>query len=160
MIVLAIDPGPVQSAAVMWDGSKILPLCVYPEIIQSAILPNGTMLNYLKEKPNPAHVLVIEQIKSYGMAVSDSIFDTVFWTGRFVQAWEPGKWVRVPRMDVKIHLCHQAKAKDANIAQALKDRFEPGLLPKQRPKGLLRNLRKDLWAAFALAVTYLDKNGG
>jgi hypothetical protein len=158
MIVLAIDPGPVQSAIVGWDGN---------EIRGAKILNNDDVLKVLD--PNrlveiaakvQIDVLVIEQIKSYGMAVSDSIFDTVFWTGRFVQAWEPGKWVRVPRMEVKMHLCHQAKAKDANISQALKDRFEPGLLPKQRPKGILKDLRKDLWAAFALAVYYFDKNGG
>lgn len=156
MIVLAIDPGPVQSAWVAWDGNEILGC----EIKDNDLVIQLLNIGLLAPRTCYPEILVIEQIKSYGMAVSDSIFDTVFWTGRFVQAWEPGKWVRVPRMDVKIHLCHQAKAKDANIAQALKDRFEPGLLPKQRPKGLLRNLRKDLWAAFALAVTYLDKNGG
>ena len=33
---------------------------------------------------------------------------------------------QVPRRDVKLHHCGQARAKDANITQALVDRFAPG----------------------------------
>jgi hypothetical protein len=33
----------------------------------------------------------------------------------------------VYRRDVKLHHCHSAKAKDANITQALIDRFAPGV---------------------------------
>jgi len=146
-LILSVDPGPVQSAWVTWDGSKIH---------GCAIVENSLLCNEFVSRGGPADILVIEQIKSYGMTVSDTIFDTVFWTGRFAQAWEPGKWVRVPRMDVKMHFCHQAKARDANIRQALIDRFEPGLLPRKKPCGILKGLHADLWAAFALGVYYYD----
>jgi hypothetical protein len=61
----------------------------------------------------------------------------------------------VERREVKLHLCGQARAKDSNIIQALKDRFgDKGT--KNKP-GLTYGMRKDLWQAFALAVTCMDK---
>lgn len=151
MKVLAIDPGPKESALVIWDGKGIL---------AKGKQPNETVLSSVKELGNSAaDALIVEQIKSYGMSVSDSIFDTVYWSGRFVQAWADTSckfFDRVPRMAVKMHLCGQAKAKDANIRQALIDRFEPGLNSKERPKGILKGVTKDEWAALALAVYWND----
>ncbi len=147
MLILAIDPGPVNSALVEWNGQAIG---------HHRIADNVEILNSELGFPvNRADILVIEQIKSYGMAVSDSIFDTVFWTGRFVEKWQ-GNWVRVPRRDVKMHLCGTMRAKDSNIRQALVDRFgEPGV--KKKP-GLTYGISKDLWQALALAVAYYDWN--
>ncbi len=144
--ILAIDPGPLQSGLVVWNGTSIL----YLEIVDNEriILED---LNLIE-----ADVLVIEQIKSYGMSVSDSIFDTVFWTGRFCQKWE-GDWFRVPRREVKMHLCGTMRAKDSNIRQALIDRFGPPGVKKS--PGLTYGLKKDLWSAFALGVTWMDLNG-
>ena len=149
-MILAIDPGPEQSAYVWWDGR---------EIIHHIIYPNESFDEPICMVDNRG-TLVIEQIKSYGMAVSDSIFDTVFWSGRICQYWEDtvGAFERMPRMDVKMHLCHDSRAKDSNIRQALIDRFEPHLVGKQRPKGILKGIAKDEWAALALAVTWWDLN--
>ena len=58
-------------------------------------------------------------------------------------------------MEVKMNLCHSAKANDADIRQALIDRFGPG---KQKAIGLkgspgpLYGVSKHCWAALALAV--------
>ena len=132
----------------IWDGEKI---------IGKEISPNERMLEICSNGLS-THIMAIEQIKCMGMAVADSVFDTVFWTGRFCQTWEQarGKWERVPRMAVKMHICQNSRARDSNIIQALKDRFEQDLLPKQRPKGILKGLKADLWQAFALAVFYFD----
>ena len=154
MIIFALDPGPKKSALVVWDGKEI----DFAEILPNEYGRDESILNHLHQPGRIDPVLVIEQVKSYGMAVGDTIFETVFWSGRFAQAWQ-GKWSRMPRMDVKIHLCHQARAKDSNIRQALIDRFEPDLEPKKRPKGILKGLKADLWAAMALAVTYYDTRG-
>ncbi len=142
-MILAIDPGPVESAFVEWDGREIL-------LHRKA--ENSTLL--CEELPiSNADIMIIEQIKSYGMAVSDSIFDTVFWTGRFCEGWK-GIWTRVPRRDVKMHLCGTMRAKDSNIRMALIDRFgEPGT--KKAP-GMTYGISKDLWQAFALAVYWYD----
>jgi len=150
MIVLSIDPGPELSAWVLWDGQNILGknISYNQEMIDNSYLWDM--------KTCGVDVFVIEKIMSYGMVVSTSIFDTVFWSGRFCQSWGKG-FERVPRMDVKMHICHSSRAKDSNIRQALIDRFgPPGTKKKQ---GLTYGLRKDLWAAFALAVTWIDLHG-
>jgi len=148
MNVLAIDPGPVESAFVIWDGERI---------IEKGKIGNHELLDSISGLAVGSDVCIIEQIKSYGMAVSDSIFDTVFWTGRFCQAWgNRGFFDRMPRRDVKMHLCGSMRAKDSNIRAALIDRFgEPG---KKASPGVTYGLAKDTWAAFALAVTWYDQN--
>jgi len=146
--ILAIDPGPTQSACVVWNGT---------EILEYKTLLNEDMLDILIVGLREQDPLVIEQIRSYGMPVGATVFDTVFWSGRFYQAWE-GPVYQIPRLKVKQHLCHDSRAKDSNIRQALIDRFEPELKPRQRPKGVLKGLVKDEWAALAVAVTWMDQN--
>jgi hypothetical protein len=82
----------------------------------------------------------------------------VFWSGRFFQiAHEAGKNPQIVyRKDVKLHICGSVRAKDSNIIQALKDRFEPGLEPRKKPKGILKGITKDCWQCLALAVTFID----
>ena len=156
MNVLAIDPGPVQSAFVIWDGGRVV---IKEKMTNHELLDRIIRLPHLQTPNQWPNVCIVEQIKSYGMAVSDSIFDTVYWTGRFIQAWSGATerfFDRIPRKDVKMHLCHSMRAKDSNIRQALIDRFgEPGT--KKAP-GILYGVSKDIWAALALAVTWYDQN--
>jgi hypothetical protein len=63
---------------------------------------------------------------------------------------------RIPRLKVKLHLCHDSRAKDANIRAALIDRFgKPGT--KKNP-GALYGVTRDLWSALAVAITFWDTN--
>lgn len=146
--IFAIDPGPEQSAYVIWDGEKIS---------DKGIVPNETLLHrmILSDYPSGTH-LVIEQIASMGMAVGKTVFETIFWTGRFFQAYRLIA-ERMPRSEIKMHLCGSMRAKDANIRQALIDLYEPNLKLRERPKGILKGLKKDEWAALALAVTWWNK---
>lgn len=156
LILLAIDPGPEQSALVVWDGERIR---------QKAILPNKDLiaLDYVDSGLAVVNCLVVEQVRCYGMPVGAHIFDTVEWTGRFIQWWiqfgkplfQTNKFVLMPRMEVKMHLCHTSRAKDPNIRQALIDRYGPPGTKKN--KGLLYGLKRDMWSAFALAITFMDK---
>lgn len=146
MKILAIDPGTKKSAYVIWDGKHILDM---------GIKFNNQFIVALYQMP-PGN-LVVEQVRSYGMAIGATTLDTVFWSGRFCEAWR-GDWSLMPRMDVKMHLCHNSRANDSNIRQALIDRFEPTLKPRQRPKTILKGVSKDIWAAVALAVTWWDLN--
>jgi len=157
--ILSIDPGSIESAFVIWDGENIL---------NYGKDENGEIL-YLLEKNNYDEV-VIEQVRSYGMAVGASVFDTVWWSGRFYEAvcWakELDKIfpVMMPRMEVKMHLCHSPRAKDTNIIQALVDRFAPNEKNRGKGKkaspGFFYGFHSDIWQAFALAVTFYDKNKG
>ena len=149
MKIIAIDPGTTESAYVSWNGRVILDM---------DILDNDIILELVKNyKILRDFTLIVEQVRCYGMVVGSSTLDTVFWSGRFCEAFN-GHFYLMPRMDVKMHLCHDSRAKDKNIRQALIDRFEPHLKPRQRPKTVLKGVGTHLWAAMALAVTWWDLN--
>lgn len=145
MKVLAIDPGNEVSAFLLYENGNIL---------QFGIEENSELLTALAEIE--ADHLAIEMVASYGMAVGKTVFDTVFWIGRFVQKW-PGIFTRVYRKDVKIHLCNSMRAKDGNIRQALIDRFGPP--GTKANKGGTYGISKDVWSALAIAVTFADRCG-
>jgi hypothetical protein len=150
-VILAIDPGTVQSAWVVYDGHR--------QIVDFGIDPNETVRQFVKGW-NGVGTVVIEKIESYGMAVGAEIFETVFWTGRFAEAAWPRPVVRLPRRDVKLHLCNDSRAKDPNIRQALLDKFggRSATGTKKAP-GPLYGIHADLWAALAVAVTYAETHG-
>ena len=106
----------------------------------------------------------LEMIASYGMAVGKEVFETCVWIGRLLQVHEENRVFHpahlVYRRDVKLHHCHSAKAKDANITQALIDRFASGQPnrgkgTKARP-GWFYGFAADIWQAYALAVLASD----
>ncbi len=146
MNVFAIDPGPEKSAFVTWDGSKIT---------RMGHVENDRLLGILGVQANFGCVFVCERIASYGMAVGKEVFETCFWTGRFIERVN-GCLALVERLKVKMHLCHDSRAKDSNIRRALIDRLgAPGT--KKNP-GVTYGVHKDIWAALALAVTFHDQN--
>jgi hypothetical protein len=155
--VLAIDPGPEQSAFVLWDGVTVR---------EHGKADNDVIRSRCWSRFYAAHRCVIEQIASYGMAVGAEVFATCVWSGRFAEAIDemrtrggaPCACDFMLRRDVKLHLCGQARAKDSNIRQALIDRFggkERAIGRKSAP-GPLYGLRSDEWQALALAITFHD----
>ena len=115
--ILAIDPGPTHSAYCVFNGCTVT---------TSDIIENSVMELLLRGAPisNTA----IEMVSSYGMAVGAEVFETVYWIGRFAASWDierENKMVRIFRKDIKVHLCQSMRAKDANIRQALIDKFNP-----------------------------------
>ena len=100
-------------------------------------------------------VIVIEKVESYGMAVGAEVFDTVWWAGRFAEAACRVPVVMFPRRAVKLALCGDSRAKDANILQALIDRFGgSGAIGRKAAPGPLYGISRDVWSALAIAVTY------
>lgn len=147
-MILAIDPGTTQSAFCWYENG---------EIGSAGILDNDQIISMLKGETFPQLDVVIEMVASYGMAVGKEVFETVRWIGRFQQASMYPEYVKfVYRKDVKIHLCGSMKAKDANIRQALIDKFGPQGTKKN--PGPTYGLAKDMWAAVAVAVTYEETN--
>lgn len=105
-------------------------------------------------------VVVIEKIESYGMAVGAEVFDTVWWAGRFAEAASRATVVMLPRRAVKLALCGDSRAKDANIRQALLDRFGgSAAVGRKATPGPLYGISRDVWSALAIAVTYAIQNG-
>jgi hypothetical protein len=105
--------------------------------------------------------VVVEMISSYGMPVGREVFETCVAIGRFVEIAGDAKLVS--RAEVKLHVCGSARAKDGNIRTALIDRFATHDL--KNGKGTKKNpdwfygFRADVWQAYALAVTHIDRIG-
>ena len=156
--ILAIDPGPKQSGAVLigFRGEEISPL---------GILSNNDIINQLRKGDWRTSYMAIEKICSYGMAVGETVFSTAEWSGRFIEAWltqwllfkcsaDPSRVLRIPRLWIKTHLCKSARAKDANIRQALIDRFGPKGTKKN--PGPTYGFKAHMWSALAVGATALD----
>ncbi len=155
--VLALDPGTTHSAIVSFDGAVVRGAKTKPnlEILQ--------LIHDTLEDTDPTEIiLAIEKVESFGMAVGATVFETVFWAGRFAQAWADigGQFTQVGRREVKLHLCGSARAKDTNVRQAILDRFGPG---KEKAVGLkatpgpLYGLKGHEYSALAVALTYWDR---
>jgi hypothetical protein len=143
--ILAIDPGTSQSAWLRYDGSR-------PRGF--GITANDVLVRALRTGGLP-DVVVIEKIESYGMAVGAEVFDTVLWAGRFAEAAHRARVVMLPRRTVKLALCADSRAKDANIRQALIDRFGgSAAIGRKATPGPLYGITRDVWSALAIAVTY------
>ena len=149
-MILAIDPGHVQSAYLIWDWRNKV-------IISAGIKDNSEMLDTLRHKGefnlSEPLIPVIEMIASYGMPVGKEIFETCLLIGRMVEIFSGGVHL-VYRKDIKLHLCGSPRAKDSNIRQVLIDRYgQPGT--KKAP-GLLYGVSKDIWSALAVAIFWQD----
>jgi hypothetical protein len=156
MRLLAIDPGPVESAYCVIADDLI------PQQFDKVL--NVDQIQRLRQfNPFDADRFVIEMIASYGMPVGVEVFETVLWIGRFAEAIYLNSGAEaelIRRKDVALHLCHSARANDANIAQALRDRFAPGQSnngkgTKAEP-GWFHGFKGDHWQAYALAVYAID----
>lgn len=154
-MLLALDPGCDQSAVILMESGEV----------RGFIMPNPDLLKWLGLREASRSTLVIEQVESYGMPVGREVFETVFWSGRFAQAWAArgGVWTRMPRRAVKMALCGSPRATDATIRKALVDRFGPGkdrAIGRKASPGPLYGIKSDMWQALALAVTYLEAQTG
>lgn len=156
-MILAIDPGTTESAYVIM-GEDLKPI-EFGKVENTKLLK---LIEEIDEKPYKINYLAIEMIASYGMAVGREVFATCVWIGRLYQE----AFNRIPRLkfvyrkDVKMNLCHDMKAKDSNIKQALIDRFAYGVpnygKGKKDNPGWFYGFRADIWQAYAVGVTYYD----
>lgn len=161
-MILAIDPGNVESGVVIIRESDLKPIYA-AKISNEELLENLIMDRYerLDDIESIEHV-AIEMIASYGMAVGKTVFETCVWIGRFIQAFYgvelPIKYIY--RKEEKLNLCQSMKAKDSNIVQALIDRFAPNTANKgkgtKKEPGWFYGFKKDIWQAYAVGVTYYD----
>ena len=132
---IAIDPRPKKSAWVKLDAN---------DKPAGGFVDNEELLRYLKKQSVPLterlrgsvapSFLVVEDITNMGMIVGSDVFETMFWSGRFCQAWaercsldpnanDPDNFARLSRPEIKLLICGSPRAKDANIRQALIDSF-------------------------------------
>jgi hypothetical protein len=154
-MILAIDPGPTESAYVKLSGTRV---------VECAKVANEDLLNIVRaHRELRIHqgmrlTTAVEMIASYGMAVGAEVFETCVTIGRICEALgdEP---VRVKRIEVKTHICHSVRANDANIRQAVIDRYggKDAAIGKKAKPGPLYGVSGDMWAALAVGLTVFDR---
>lgn len=158
-VILAIDPGNEESAYCLIDIKTYKP-------IEFNKIKNVEMFDVIERLISEYdgysfNTMVIEMIASYGMPVGKEVFDTCVWIGRFVEAMKMFSKDRftetkyVYRKDEKMNICGSMKAKDSNIRQALIDRF--GVVGTKKNQGWFYGFKSDIWAAYAVGITYIDK---
>lgn len=160
-LIVAIDPGCTESGYVVvrHDGNEITQVLDKGKVENKEIY--SVMNQYL------AYDLAIEMVACYGMPVGSEVFDTCVWIGQFLREANTGKLARkiklIYRKEEKLNLCGTPAAKDANIVQALIDRYAYGQPNKgkgtKKQPGFFYGFAKDVWQAMAVAVTYFDLYG-
>lgn len=161
-VILAIDPGNEKSGYVVveHDGEEIR------RVLEVGKIDNPDIFGLLCMNITPDGVdVAIEMIAGMGMPVGQEVFDTCFWIGRFWELAITRRHIRnlrkIFRREEKLDLCGSLSAKDANIRQALVDRYAPGQpnfgKGTKKDPGFFYGFSADMWAAMAVAVTYFDK---
>lgn len=160
-MLLALDPGSEKTGVVLMDPDTWV-------ISAHAILPNPELLLMIQGGAYGASHLVIEEVRSYGNIVGRTIFQTVFWSGRFAQAFESmgvGRWSMMQRQLVYRSLLARPTGTDAMVSCAVRDlyaerfagRLGGGKVPvkgKKASPGPLYGVKADEWQALALALTW------
>jgi hypothetical protein len=176
VIILAIDPGPEESAYAVFDLERLRLVCFSKDKNEDVLKVIDDASYLLFDK------LIVEMIASQGMAVGQTTFETCAWVGRFIERWGRDCEL-IYRHEEKTYICGNSRAKDKNIRQALIDMFGgesvaignkkcpsckgKGYTGRQRmqceeckgagwkyPPGPLCGIAGDVWAALAVAVTY------
>ena len=155
MIILALDVGTEQSGYCLMNSETYAPL-EFGKIDNCQLLERIVMMGLYD-------VLVYEEFQSYGMPVGKSTITSITWNGRFIQAaWDRKiPFVPIYRVEEKINLCGTTKAKDANLRQAMIDRFAK--FDFKNGKGTKDNrdwfygFSKDAWSAAIIGVTFIDR---
>lgn len=140
--ILAIDPGTAVSG---W--------CILKpdDSIEAGVSPNEGLLYGLADMP--ADLMAVEVFEARGMPIGNESIETILYTGMLMQAW-PGTLRRVKRSEVKRHLCGTLKAKDANVRQAIIDRYGgQAAIGRKATPGPLYGVTSHAWAALAVAIT-------
>jgi hypothetical protein len=169
MNILAIDPGQNESAWLTFNVEKRRP-------VEFEIEANEGIADRLWHAPHSfsakcwPSLLVIEHVGHYGtgMPAGSSVFDTCIWIGRFIEAWRRGReapsfapHALLKRQRIKAVLCGSARAKDANVRQALLDLYggsDKAAKGTKAAPGPLYGIKTHLWSALAVAVAWSKEN--
>ena len=151
-MILALDPGTRETGIVAYNPKT-------SQVASAMVGDNETLVNKL-----PVYTyldgVACEWIESFMMRVGSDVFETVYWTGRFHEAWGNSEtFHRVTRKEVKLHLLGTVKGNDADVRAALIERFGPGrklAIGNKKAPGPLYRVKSHAWSALAVAVTYCD----
>ena len=164
-IIMAVDPGNINSAYVIFDCAPYTPLV-------KDQCANAKMRERIEYYRNGIDTLLIEYPRPRGQPMYYQLVDTIFWVGRFVEAYGcngPDDYWLVDRKDVKMNMVGSTKATDANLRMACINRFRigpdskwplgGGKVPEvgiKSQRGPLYGFACDTWQALAIAISYVD----
>lgn len=162
MLILGIDPGPEESAWVVYDSTA----CCVTDCGDTSNAALLVALHGRGTTGKDAEALALEDFVPYGQRLSYESLRTVKAIGGFDAAWTlegRGPSALISRPDVKAHLCGQASnVGDPDVRQALYERFGPGRKRAVGTKawpGPLYGVTSHKLAALAVAVTWSDRYG-
>ena len=156
-LILGIDAGTWQSGFVFYNTEK-------HSLGRHGVIENDALLKLIREMELwPDDRVAIEKICTYGMTVGQSVLDTAVWNGRFYQRVldvHGKETAMIPRIDVKMFLCKDSRAKDKNVRRAILDLFPavgggktPEIGTKSQP-GPLYGVKSHVWSALGIALTH------
>jgi len=156
-MILSIDPGCYESAYCLIDTNTKIP-------VKFGKVNNDDLLLLIDELEY--YAIAIEMVASYGMRVGSEIFETCVWIGRFYERsiTKVGDIDLIYRKDVKKHFGVKTRSKeklpnaDSQIRTALINRF--GEVGTVKEKGYFYGFKADIWSAYAIGITYIDKKEG
>jgi len=168
MKILTIDPGNEESAYVIYDTETKLPtewgMKTNPEmrqhICQIAVdaIAEQCVIEY-----TPPYTMTTQGGHSF---VPNQVVLTAIELGRFIQVWEyhnddGDEAETLSRIEIKKHMLGRATGNDSHITQAILERYggtrEQAVGRKASP-GPLYGVKKDVWAALAVAITWSETN--
>ncbi len=159
MRIAAIDPGTDQSGFVTLEFPSL-------KVLDKDFIRNEQLLAFIRStQPDWFNVLIIERIEHYGMRVGREVFDTCYWSGKFAEAYYPGRVEMVSARETRIILCGTARAKKSEVHQAVRDWMAvfhkvqvKQLKGTKKNPGPLYGFSNHMWSALGLIVTYIIKN--
>lgn len=159
MLILAIDPGPERSSAVVWDAEAC-------RVVEGGDQEanEGIAVRLHNRPPDGCGVLVIERPVLMGKNATAALLETARWAGVFEGSWL-GIVDRLTYHRVRAHLTRSGSARESEVKQALISRFAPsgygpqGKGTKANP-GPFYGVTGHMWSAVAVAVAWWDLNGG
>ena len=160
VLILGIDPGQTVGWALI-DAAEWP-----PRVVETGQWTEAPALVLVEA--TCAALVAVEGVEARGMAVGQDTMDTAYQSGRLVGHAEATghRAVRVFRRRIKAALCGSARAKDANVRQAILDLYLPtggGKTPqigtKAKP-GPLYGVTGHAWAALAVALVAAAEERG
>lgn len=162
--VLAIDPGTTKSGVSLVRVSDYKPLFAIKD--DNDVVQRGLHSIIRACGAYPPNVkVVIEKMQGNALPVGTEVFETCIWIGRFSEYyynWSGHQIEYIFRKEEYKNLCANIYTKnDKGIRQSLVDRFAYG--QPNYGKGTIKNkgwfygFSADAWAAYAIAVTWIDK---
>lgn len=140
--IYGIDPGTTQSALIVWSPEKL-----------SYIYDTNDVIRKTVRTFTEGH-LFIEMMNFQGrFGLGQESLTTCAWIGRFYEAAQVSVTM-ILRRDVPLFWCGSNRAKDSDIAQAVRDRI--GGKGNKRQPGPTHGVASHGWQALAVAAMGME----